>query len=418
MKLFAKKPPVIALWSPFLSLFLAAPLFSQNLVINGGFERQTPKQAGVLQTPPGPCQFSGNAQAVNTCMMGWRTFEIQTPDLLVRDSISGCSFLPAPHSGNRMLGLIMYHPFQDGQFAFDYHEVVQGTLSKPLGKGKIYRISFWTYTNDSLGVLHLTKVFGRPPAVAAKGKNVSPAGYKPVYCGNFGFYFSNDKINVREDFMQSQVDFPVRPQLNVEEIVETGGEWRQITLSFKADQSYKYFLFGNFFSDAVTNINMSADERMKLDERNGKQSFWQKIKRIAYYCFDDFVIEEDGGATIRESLLKEKKYTFPSALLFDSGSSELKSGSLSGLLQLADVLRKNPALHIEIGGHTDNVGDDASNRALSEQRALSVCNSLIFNGVSASQVSWKGYGEGAPVASNATEAGRQQNRRVECRVVE
>ncbi len=404
--------------SPFFYLLFTFPLFSQNLVINGGFERQTPRQAGVLQTPPGLCQFSGNAQAVNTCMLGWRTFELQTPDLLVRDSVAGCPFLPAPHSGNRMLGLIMYHPFQDGQFAFDYHEVVQGTLARPLEKGKTYRVSFWTYTNDSLGVLHLTKVFGRPPAVAVKGKNVSPAGYRPVYCGNFGFYFSNDKINVREDFMQSQVDFPVRPQVNLETIVETNGGWRQIVLSFKADQSYKYFLFGNFFSDAVTNINMSSDERMKLDERNAKQSFWQKIKRIAYYCFDDFAIEEDGSATIEESLLKEKKYTFPSALLFGSGSSELKPESLPALRELAEVLRKNAGLRVEIGGHTDNVGDDASNLTLSEQRALSVYNFLISSGIGTSQISWKGYGEGSPVASNATEAGRQKNRRVECRAVE
>lgn len=413
------KPPLDMLRYPFLFLFFTSPLFSQNFVINGSFERQTPKQAGVLQTVPRPCQFSGNADVVNTSLLGWRTFESQTPDLLIRDTVTGCQFLPAPHSGNRMVGLIMYHPFQDGQFAFDYHELVQGTLGKPLEKGKTYRISFWTYTNDSLGVLHLLRVFGRQPSFTGKDKLTTPAGFRPVFCGNFGFYFSADKINTREEFMQSQVDFPVRPQINLEEIVETGGEWRQITFTFKADQPYKYFLFGNFFSDAITKINMSDDERMQFDERNQKlQSFWQKTKRIAYYCFDDFMIEEDSGATMEESLLKEKKYTFASSLLFDSGEFELREESRPALQQLADVLRKNTGVKVEIGGHTDNVGDDASNRALSEKRALSVYNALISNGVATAQITWKGYGESKPVVSNATESGRQKNRRVECRVVE
>lgn len=404
---------------PLLFWLIASPLFSQNLVINGGFERQTPKQKGVLQLTPQPCQFAGNSLFVNSGVPGWRTFDSHTPDLLVRDTVAGCPSLPLPHAGNRMMGLIMYHPFQDGQFAFDYHELIQGTLSKPLEKGKTYRISFWTYTNDSLGVQHLLKVFGRQPSFSGKEKLNNPAGFRPVSCGNFGIYFSTNKIQTREEFMQSQVDFPVRPQVNLEEIVETGGEWRQISFTFKADQPYTCFLFGNFFSDAVTKINMAEEERAKLDERNQKLgSFWQKIKRIAYYCFDDFVIEEDRGPTMEESLLKEKKYTFTSAVLFDSGQSELKPGSRAPLRELADVLRKNPGLKVEIGGHTDHMGDDATNQALSEKRAQSVYNGLITNGVSAAQLSWKGYGESKPVDVNTTETGRQKNRRVECRVVE
>lgn len=406
-----------------LLLFLCFPagntLLSQNLVVNGGFERQTPKQAGVLQTEPKPCQFAGNALGLNSCAMGWRTFDSHTPDLILWDTLSGCPSFPKPHAGNRMVGLIMYHPFQDGQFAFDYHELIQGTLAKAMVKGKTYRISFWTCTNDSLGVLHLTRVFGRQPVVEGKDKRTNPAGYKSVFCGNFGFYFSEARITAREEFMQSQVDFPVKPQVNVEEIVDTGGEWRKITLSFKADKPYKYFLFGNFFSDAITKINMDPEERRQFDERNQQlNSFWQKIKRIAYYCFDDFSIEEDTGTTMEEALLKEKKYTFESAFLFDTGKSDLKPEAEKTVTLLADILRKNPTLKVEIGGHTDSVGDDASNGLLSERRAQAVYNILITNGVLPEQVSWKGYGARKPVASNNTETGRQKNRRVECRVVE
>ena len=122
-------------------LFPLQHLFSQNLVVNGGFERQAPRVAGVWQAIPKPCQFASNSDLVNTCAEGWKTFDVQTPDLLQWDSLGGCLTFPKPRKGNRMMGLIMYHPFQDGQFAFDYHELIQGTLAKPLEKGKTYRIN-------------------------------------------------------------------------------------------------------------------------------------------------------------------------------------------------------------------------------------------------------------------------------------
>lgn len=391
---------------------------AQNLVVNGGFERQLPPQAGVWQTVPKPCTFSNQASFINTSAMGWHTFDSHTPDLLEWDSTGGCPIFPKPRSGKRMVGLVMYHPFQDGQFAFDYHELIQGTLARPLEKGKTYTISFWVYTNDSLGVQHLTKVFGAGPFARVKDDRLKPGGFRPIVCGNFGFYFSENKIQTREEFMQSQITFPVKPQVNHVEIIDTKGNWQKISMSYTPDQTCKYFLFGNFFSDAVTPINMGEDERMQLDERNQQLQFWSKKKRIAYYLFDDFAIVEDNATNIEQALVKEKKYTFQSALLFDTGKSDLKPESKPALDGLASVLQKNAALKIEIGGHTDNVGDDSSNQTLSEQRAQSVFNALIAREIKPEQVVWKGFGEARPIATNDTEAGRQKNRRVECRVVQ
>ncbi len=155
--------------SLFSLLCLLAPLlgYTQNLVVNGGFERQSARQAGVWQASPKPCQFSGASDIVNSSAEGWKTFDVQTPDLLLWDSISGCPTFPKPRKGKRMMGLIMYHPFQDGQFAFDYHELIQGALAKPLEKGKTYRLSFWVYTNDSLGNQHLNKVCMAAPQESA-----------------------------------------------------------------------------------------------------------------------------------------------------------------------------------------------------------------------------------------------------------
>lgn len=384
---------------------LQAP--AQNLVVNGGFERQSPREAGVWQAPPKLCQFSGAADVLNTSAEGWKTFEQQTPDLLQWDSVGGCPVFPKPHKGQRMVGLILYHPFQDGQFAFDYHELIQGTLAKPLEKDKTYRISFWVYTNDSLGDQHLNKVYGRT------------TGIRPTFCGNFGFYFSDARITIKENFMTSQLDFPVKPQVNLAQIVETKGTWRKISLAFKADRSgYKYFLFGNFFSDAVTPINMSDEERMMLDETNQELVFWKKTKRIAYYLFDDFSVVADENASIEQSLTVDKKYSMQDALLFDFGKAELRPEAELAIAKLAVVLQKNPSLRFEIGGHTDNVGDEASNKTLSEFRAQNVYKALIANKVPPSQLSWKGYGKNQPTAPNDTEEGRQKNRRVECKVMD
>ncbi len=392
---------------------------AQNLVVNGSFERESPDQAGIWKAKPKPCTFSPTSGVINTCAQGWTTYNDQTPDLLVWDSLVNCGKFPVPHKGKRMLGLIMYHPFQDGMFSFDYHEVVQGSLHKKMEVGKQYKISFWAYTDDSIGVRHLLEVFGKSDAQLSKAdaeaRNNTKA--KAIACNNFGFHFSESVINPREKFMEdAQINFPIKPQVNVGEVITTPDGWRKITLTFKPVHPYQYFVFGNLFSDAVTDINMSTEERENLDLNNNKLDFWRKTKRISYYCFDDFVIKEDKGDEVTEALLNEKKYTFEAALLFDTGKSALKEASKSAIVALGNALLQNKTIQLEIGGHTDQIGDDASNQSLSEQRAKVVYDALIAQGVPTTQITWKGYGETQPIDSNDTESGRQKNRRVECRV--
>ena len=77
------------------------------------------------------------------------------------------------------------------------------------------------------------------------------------------------------------------------------------------------------------------------------------------------------------------------------------------------LLLAYPGLNIEVGGYTDNVGGDAMNQTLSENRAGSVRDYLVQEGVATGSVSAKGFGNTLPVATNDNSAGRQQNRRVE-----
>jgi outer membrane protein OmpA-like peptidoglycan-associated protein len=102
-----------------------------------------------------------------------------------------------------------------------------------------------------------------------------------------------------------------------------------------------------------------------------------------------------------------------SDVLFDTGKYSLKPGAREKLAKVAGILLAYPALNIEVGGYTDNVGGDAMNQTLSENRAGSVRDYLVQEGVGTNSVSSKGFGNSLPVASNDNSAGRQQNRRVE-----
>jgi OOP family OmpA-OmpF porin len=101
-------------------------------------------------------------------------------------------------------------------------------------------------------------------------------------------------------------------------------------------------------------------------------------------------------------------------ILFDTGRATIKPESAATLETVADVLKQDPALKLEIRGHTDNVGAPAANLKLSQDRAAAVKAHLVQTaGVAADRLSTAGFGDTKPVADNTTEQGRAQNRRVE-----
>jgi outer membrane protein OmpA-like peptidoglycan-associated protein len=100
-------------------------------------------------------------------------------------------------------------------------------------------------------------------------------------------------------------------------------------------------------------------------------------------------------------------------VLFDTGRATLKPGADRTVDRLAQALKDNPNTRVMIEGHTDSVGGDEYNMALSDRRAEAVADALRFRGVPADRYEAKGLGKDFPVASNDTQAGRQQNRRVE-----
>jgi cytochrome c oxidase subunit 2 len=104
-------------------------------------------------------------------------------------------------------------------------------------------------------------------------------------------------------------------------------------------------------------------------------------------------------------------------VMFETGKSSLDALSRYQLGDVANILKKNPDLTIELRGHTDSVGDDEMNLNLSQSRAGMVLNYLVDKGVSKSQMLSRGYGETLPRGDNSTEEGRQMNRRTELKVI-
>lgn len=100
-------------------------------------------------------------------------------------------------------------------------------------------------------------------------------------------------------------------------------------------------------------------------------------------------------------------------IFYEVDKYDLKDESRAELGKMLDFMKKNPAVKVEVSGHTDNTGGKEHNQALSENRAKTVYDHLIQNGADASRLVYKGYADTKPLANNATESGRAQNRRTE-----
>lgn len=100
-------------------------------------------------------------------------------------------------------------------------------------------------------------------------------------------------------------------------------------------------------------------------------------------------------------------------IFFEFGKATLRPESVTELESLRLLLVENPYMNIQINGHTDNVGSDADNLRLSDDRARAVRDYLVQHGIAATRLRYKGFGESRPIGTNETDEGRQQNRRTE-----
>ncbi len=236
-----------------------------------------------------------------------------------------------------------------------------------------------------------------------------PTGFR----GDFPF-LSPFPNSVARDGQEFNVPFRIRPKgSNQEEIVADG--------SIERGYSYKNLsalLFGTVYHDALTKAGWDVDQAA-LDSgtttahysKNGR-NLWAYL---AYRGGDNYevTVGKEGAPELLKRSLTADCHVALYGVLFDFNKSTLQPASDGPLQQVAVLMAANPALKVEVQGHTDNVGGDAYNQTLSEARAGAVMKWLSDHGVAAARMTAKGYGKTMPVADNNTDEGRMKNRRVE-----
>jgi outer membrane protein OmpA-like peptidoglycan-associated protein len=140
------------------------------------------------------------------------------------------------------------------------------------------------------------------------------------------------------------------------------------------------------------------------------------IRKAGYLFYSAKLEKSDEKLAVYLHPIKVGEKFILNNIFFAFNSSELEAKSEKEISKLVDLLTKNPKIKIKITGHTDNIGNDNFNKKLSEERAISVVNALINNGVLKERLSYKGMGATQPIANNDTDEGRAINRRVECEV--
>lgn len=148
-------------------------------------------------------------------------------------------------------------------------------------------------------------------------------------------------------------------------------------------------------------------------QTNQRGGIWNGSKKSdqAGTCPDDKTVNAAGGQIAQD--LEETGRARIYGINFDSNSDKIKPESSSTLDKIATLLKAKPKLQMTIEGHTDSVASSQYNQDLSARRAASVKNYLVTAGIDAARLKTVGFGATKPVADNATEIGRAQNRRVE-----
>ncbi|MEJ2584303.1 MAG: OmpA family protein [Robiginitalea sp.] len=175
---------------------------------------------------------------------------------------------------------------------------------------------------------------------------------------------------------------------------------------FRAKGSEHYLILGNFRPNRETRTR-----------ETGRRS-----NKGAYYYMDQVELRERPAENLiaRASPPTEETGFFQvdslqvfRSLLFEFDTYRLSGSGKEELKSLFGFLETDPTLELRLGGHTDATGAPQYNQKLSERRCEAVASYLTELGIPSSRIRWQGYGASQPVASNATEAGRSRNRRVE-----
>ncbi len=203
-----------------------------------------------------------------------------------------------------------------------------------------------------------------------------------------------------------------------------GWWWTQKTKGMSASDMEKV---AQMTQDSLAKVAAEAAASMDTTAKSMTNAATSFVKKLA----SGFELINAAPSGIESSLISNIEATGPvmakddpkawfnfDRLLFDTGKSTLQPSSQEQLKNVAEILKAFPKVKLKIGGYTDNVGKATTNLKLSQDRANTVMAELIKMGIDKSRLAAEGYGDQHPVGDNATEEGKQQNRRIAVRITE
>ena len=275
-----------------------------------------------------------------------------------------------PHSGNGYAGICIQK---------DMIEYVETNFTSPLIKGQKYLVEFY----------------------------ICRAENRSDYVNEFGVLFSTE---IRTD--GEKTGLSIKPDID---FVNPDGykdtkNWTKLSATYTAEGFESVLILGHFNYDKKNNIKGNA--HYYIDDVTITKVYEETIPSVDNG--EMRVIRQEERDSIKEIFAPAIGKTVTlQAIFFNRNKSEILPASYQELNKLADYLLINANTFIQISGHTDNTGNEAENKKLSEARAKAVAEYLIIKGIDKKRIKYIGYGSVKPIANNDIEEGKQKNRRVE-----
>ncbi len=333
-----------------------------NLVPNPSFEKLRRPMPDVSVEP---------YLAFRNFIENWTSPTETTPDLLFNINSESANIA---RTGDQMIGILTHNP--NSKRSGVWREYLQIKLDRKMKFGETYLLEFWvkrhlqaTMSSNNIGAL-----LSRVPII---NKDIRP--------------ITDLQLVVNESNI-------INPNQS---------EWHKISTSFTANGDEQFLIIGNFFDNEHTTFK-------KVEQFN--EPAWHN----PYYLLDDVSLRQISiiEPSLEDVAIEKGAVIRLDRIYFEFDKWNLLPESFVQLDQLVKLLNKYPNMQIAINGHTDSKGSLNYNKLLSDNRAQAVYSYLISQFIDNTRLEFKGYGEAYPIASNKTDEGRQNNRRVEFVVLE
>lgn len=361
-------PVLFTLAAAIPSLSLAQKNNQENLVPNPGFEEFSDEPSGWY--------YSGRDFA--RVAMYWTSPtaaspDIYTPKVHVPPSWSVVGFgKQKAYEGTAYAGITVYGCDKGKPHCREY---VQVLLTEALVPGQRYGFSCM--------ISHLPKT---------------------VTVRNIGLCFSDYEIDegAHNPLFKETI-------LSLDRYIPSDDKWYRWSGHFVAEKSSSYLLIGNFKSD--------EDSQVKMPSRSELRFGYYYIDEVRLFKIPPIIIPAHIDSPLDDFIPKPGEIVTLSRIYFEHDRVDFMPRALIQLDQLLAFLHKYPDMHIEIIGHTDNVGSADYNQQLSIRRSAAVVSWLTKKGINKERLQSSGFGSKQPLNTNFTSLGRSQNRRVEIKVI-